>query len=534
MRTTAILGLILLTGFFLRSYNLDFPSIGYHNMMENEYLSISQEMLNTQDFINRRVYFYNAFAENPIVKTYSEPPLISYQVIISWKLLGGNLWGPRLINILFGLSSILIIYFIANILFANVGLALYSAFLLAIMPLAVFFSRNLQPESPAFFFMILSNLFYLRFATNFKKYNLFFGSLCMSCAWLYRFNFIFGILPFLFCLPFKALFKEKKEPFKCALAFFLPYLTILAVFVLLSRLGQWDFKKVGGIKLDIFSLTYWRNYGNTILWYIKGENYTPVYSILALLGILFALFKGSSLLNRYIIGWSLTAVFYGIVFSEQIYQQSFAQKPFLVMVCICSAYAIWYISETVKKFFKKNLIIYFMILTTVISIPFVYGSLSKMFATVFFGEDVAGESLKEFTGPSERIFLFTYAQGYAIARYAQRYVGWPANLEEFKDREGKNNIRYVCFYPAEFIHTLKTSNPEWFEYIQNNYHVKEVGLSDEMNKIFYLILERGTGSDPKTFLQSFSGRKQVRTIYKLFGTYIFFSTIRPDTEQKPG
>ena len=43
----------------------------------------------------------------------------------------------------------------------------------------------------------------------------------------------------------------------------------------------------------------------------------------------------------------------------------------------------------------------------------------------------------------------------------------------------------------------------------------------------YVILERGEGSDPADFLKSFVGPRQLRTIYKLFGRYIFFYTIRP-------
>jgi len=40
--TFIILALILALGLFLRLDNLNFPSIGYHNMIENEYLSIAR------------------------------------------------------------------------------------------------------------------------------------------------------------------------------------------------------------------------------------------------------------------------------------------------------------------------------------------------------------------------------------------------------------------------------------------------------------------------------------------------------------
>ncbi|MBN1913255.1 MAG: glycosyltransferase family 39 protein, partial [Candidatus Omnitrophica bacterium] len=148
IKAKTILLLILFLGFILRSASLDFPSIGYHNMKENEYLSMAEEMVRTGDFVSRRVYFYNAFKDDPMMELYPQLPLVSYQIIASWELLGANLWGPRLINIFFGLASILVIYAMARILFDKKRWALFCALLLSIMPLAVFFSRNLQPESP--------------------------------------------------------------------------------------------------------------------------------------------------------------------------------------------------------------------------------------------------------------------------------------------------------------------------------------------------------------------------------------------------
>ncbi|MDO8748757.1 MAG: glycosyltransferase family 39 protein [Candidatus Omnitrophota bacterium] len=150
--TIIILLFIIVLGFALRIYNMDFPSIGCHNMKENEYLGIAQEMQKTGDFITQRVYFYNALSGIPGVKPYFQPPLVSYQVLLAWKLFKENIWGPRLCNILFGLLSIGLMYLIAKGLFHTTAPALFSAFLLAIMPLAVFFSRNIQPESPAFFY----------------------------------------------------------------------------------------------------------------------------------------------------------------------------------------------------------------------------------------------------------------------------------------------------------------------------------------------------------------------------------------------
>jgi hypothetical protein len=95
------------------------------------------------------------------------------------------------------------------------------------MPLGVFFSRNLQPDSPAFFFMLLGSLFYLKYLSSLKKYNLFLGGLSFAIAWIYRFNFLFGALPFLFCLPLKKMLRDKRGLLRYLVLLLMPYLLIL-------------------------------------------------------------------------------------------------------------------------------------------------------------------------------------------------------------------------------------------------------------------------------------------------------------------
>jgi hypothetical protein len=58
-----------------------------------------------------------------------------------------------------------------------------------------------------------------------------------------------------------------------------------------------------------------------------------------------------------------------------------------------------------------------------------------------------------------------------------------------------------------------------------------LGYQEEPNRLVYFILEKGKGQDLNGFLQSFSGKKQLKTIYRLFGKYIFFYVLRPNIDQ---
>ena len=525
---TAILFFILLLGFFLRAYNLDFPSIGYHNMMENEYLGMAQEMVKAGDLSSRRVYFRDAFDDGAIVKPYPNLPLVSYQILISWSVLGDNLWGPRLFNILFGIAGILLIYLISQILFADTVLSLSSALLLSMMPLGVFFSRNIQPESPAFFFMLLGSFFYLRFIASSKIYNLFLGGLSFSIAWGYKFNFLFGVLPFLFCMPFKKIWEDRKGFLKFMSGLLIPYLAIVITIVWLKNAGQWRFLENARL-WEILTPSYWDNHGQAVFHYLSEENFTPVFWILTLLGAILAFLKGKSLLDKYIVGWAITAFLYAMQLSQQLYQHGFSFMPFLVLVCLSSVYLVSFVAMTLRDLIKKDIFIYLMVILIGIASPFVFKSIFSMYATIFPGVDVAGATLRELTKADERIFLLTHAQGQGIARYAQRYTGWTSDLKDFKDLEDKFNIKYICIYPADLFWVLERDSQQLYKYIQDNYHFKELGLQEESNQLVYLILEKGKGEDFKAALQSVSGKIQQRAIYNLFGRYIFFSTVRLNT-----
>ena len=517
LRNALFLCALLTAGFALRAYNLGFPSIGYHNMLENEYLGMAHEMERSGDYLTKRVYFDGSFGMGTGVHADKRPPLVSYQTLLAWRIFGENVWAPRLFNVIFGVASIFIIYLMGCILFDDRRAALFSAAVLAMAPLAVFFSRNLQPESPALFFMLLGSLFYLRFISKHKRSNLFLGGLSFLAAFFYRQNFIAGILPLVFLFPLAAKDGERKNTTAYAFSLLLPF-----ALALLFSLQDFSIKRL----FDIYTAAYWKGYGRVIWAYMVTENFTGVLSAAAFLGMLFAFFKRRALVDRYIIGWTLAATPYAMIYAVPLSENNFYQMPFLALVCISSAYAVSRASDMVKTVIKKDIILILMLIVVSSASAFAYDSLMRMHSTVFMGADVAGESLKGFTKPDERVFLLTHAQGRCIARYARRYAGWTNNIDDFKEKEKGFNKNYICIYPLEFVQMLKMKSPKVFEYIRKNYHIKEAGLTEEPRRFFYLILEKGGLPDGEDFSKPISGNMRLKTIYKLSGRYAFFYIVR--------
>jgi 4-amino-4-deoxy-L-arabinose transferase-like glycosyltransferase len=517
----SLLFIIIIVGFFMRSYMLDFPSIGYHNMKENEYLSMAEVMLNSKDFLTRRVYFYFGLEDDTRMRYFPQIPLVSYQIILAWKILGNSMWAARLTNVLFGTASIAIMYGLAFLLFDNVTFSLTSAFTLSIMPLAVFFSRNLQPESPGLFFILLGTYFYLRWIKFPLFRNFFLGGLSFSLACVYKYSFIFAALPILACIPYRRLWNEKKRLLQYLLIFAISYSVLLFSFLYLKNLGQWGFDQkftLGRINVfELFTFGYWKSFGPEIFPYIYDENYGYLFTALCVIGTLCACIRCKKIIDRYLAGSVIAIILYCMIFSDFINQHNYYQMPFLAMVCISSTYALVWIADLLKKIFKADRFVWLAVVVIIVAPSTVFKSIVRMYKTVYLGEDVAGQTLQKLLAPNERFFLLT-----AIGRYAQRFCGWPTSFENFIETENKFKIRYICVYPvSKFKKIAKSAG--FYNYITNNYHPKELGFIKiaRKSKLAYIILERGYRSDfANGFLNLQNVKPQFKKAYHLFGRRI--------------
>lgn len=134
-----VLFFVLLFAFLLRFPQINFPSIGYHNMKENEYISIAKNMLSGGDFVNRNIYFYNGFGDKKDFGLYPQIPFVAYQVVLGYRLFGENLWFPRLVNVIFMLLSIICIFYLTFLFTSEYVYSISAAILLSVLPLGYIF-----------------------------------------------------------------------------------------------------------------------------------------------------------------------------------------------------------------------------------------------------------------------------------------------------------------------------------------------------------------------------------------------------------
>ncbi len=524
---------LIVFGIVLRLPNLNFPSIGYHNMKENEYISIARNMEKTGNLFRRNVDFYHTFdrVKGETFNLYPQVPFVSYQIVLGDKLFGRNLWFPRFFNILFFIGAVLIAYFFIGELTGDNTYNLPAAGLLTIMPIAVFFSRNLQPEPIAFFFMLLSSIFWIRFFKTLRLKYLTGGSIAAAFVIASKLSFVLPLFPLVFLFPFKQ-YKKTRNPasiFRDGLIFLSPFIALFIFWFILDQL-----KIRGSIEgrvnlLSLFRLDYWLKYGKIIWDYTVGENYGLLFFLLFLCGVLLSwvnLFRDRTLLASYIRGSTAAALLYFSIFSDYLNQHSYYQFPFILFVALSILYALFWISRIVffKLDFSKQKIVYgiLFIICVLFSYQPIKRSIEAAYMTIFFGEDVAGGYIKEHTSPEDKFFINTFCQGFGVCVYADRKCGWPGSFEKFVRIENKEKIKYIVFYPFGFISRIKDKKLR--NYIFSSYSICYIGGMAKGKKFIpqFVILRKGGRFDMNKFLKDNNSASLLKIYSTIRGKIPFF------------
>ena len=533
-----ILGLILFSGILLRLPQINFPSIGYHNMKENEYVSIARNMEKTGNLIRRDVDFYHGLETGRTQETfdaYPQVPIVSYQIILGDRLFGENLWFGRLVNILFFMLAVIAAFLIATQLTANLACGLITAALLSIMPLGVFFSRNLQQEPAAFLFMTLAILFLLRFSDDFSQKNAMRAGLGLALTTALKMSFLIGLLPVALIFPWRKYWDEvsRKDKIRHAAFFCLPMFLLIVFWAIAGQLGLRASLEGRVNFLDVISPDYWKRYGPAIWRYAIAENYGPIFLFTFLAGTVLALVnfkKDRSRLAVYLRANILALVVYFMLFSDYLNQHNYYQMPFLLFFVLSILYILQRLGIYLERFQLKQLhaTIVSFALVLLASIPGIKTALYNVYSTIFYGQDVAGEYLRYWTKPSERFFIYTWAQGYATCIYADRKCGWPKTLEEFQKAQSRWDIKYLVIYPYAMINNLPK---ELGDYITANYGLELVGgmLQNDIFMPQIAILKRGQPYDPAAI---FSGQRMphLAKIYSTINGQVPFYLVELDNK----
>ncbi len=222
---------IILIGLFIRLININAPVIGIHSWRQADTASIAKNFLSTNlNFFQPQVNWSGS--TNGLVEC--EFPLYQYLVASLYKLFGVNEIFARLLSVIFGCLTLYFLFRLTKRVF-NVEVAWWGTFFYAILPISVFYSRTIQPES----LMIFLGIFSLERWVEFLKIN---NKFFLIASWIsFTLAVLIKVLPlFWIGIPILISAYQRSLIFKYKLYIF-PILTILISFFWYSysyKLGQ--------------------------------------------------------------------------------------------------------------------------------------------------------------------------------------------------------------------------------------------------------------------------------------------------------
>ncbi|MEK7543324.1 MAG: glycosyltransferase family 39 protein [Patescibacteria group bacterium] len=228
--TWILFGVILLIAFLLRFYKLgEIPNGLYQDETAIGYNAYSILTTGRDEHSSPYPLYFKSFGDWKL-------PVYIYLTAGSVRLFGLNGFSVRFPSALFGVLSIIVLYFYIRAITKNPTLALLASGLLAINPWHVFYSRATFEVSVALFFFLVGGLF-LDLSLNNRKKGAFIVSVLSFLIAFWSYNLTRLLAPMLFILLFLQYRKHLNYLSKIEIGLTLAFSSII-LFPFFISLGQ--------------------------------------------------------------------------------------------------------------------------------------------------------------------------------------------------------------------------------------------------------------------------------------------------------
>lgn len=163
---------------------------------------------------------------NDLEEDYTSSPLVPWTVYLSFKIFGVSEGAARLPNFIFGLFSIYLLFLVVRKLYDE-KTAVLSALFASSAHGIVYFSRNLQLDSPFLFFLLLGIHFALKYRETTKTYFYFLTFIFAGLSVFTKYPALLGYLPLALILLNPGTDRSVKNVLKFILASFLSLIPVL-------------------------------------------------------------------------------------------------------------------------------------------------------------------------------------------------------------------------------------------------------------------------------------------------------------------
>lgn len=324
--------LIILAGLLLRLYKIGSPILDLYPTRQEQCAMIARNFFR---------HGYNIF--HPQVDWFGnldsswriELPITSYLAAIFYRIFSIHEFLGRIVNIFFSLGSIYLIFKLVNRVL-NIKTALYAAFLFAISPLSIYFSRVFMSDITMIFFSLSAIYHFYKWTQLDKGWSYLWALISISLACLVKLPTLYLFLPLGYMVYSKYRNRVILRPILWAF-FILPiFISFLWYATASDNLFIWIFKKPSYEYL-IHADFYRRIFENLSIFVL-----TPLGALLSFLGLLLPVSKKEGYLLHL---WLFAVVMYTFITAGPSYVHYHYQLPFVPIFCIFAAKAITKFTE---------------------------------------------------------------------------------------------------------------------------------------------------------------------------------------------
>ena len=524
----------VLAGFYLRSYHIDYPVVGYHNWKSEHYLgearNFARDGFFTHGFLIPR-WDYPGLRDEPSGVHSDTLPTISILVALVFKIFGHELWMARGVGILFSVGCIPLSYLVVKKLFRREDIALVMAFLMSINPMLVFYSHNIQLVNVGLFFMLMTLYYFLLWKESNKWTHLIGCATFFTLMGLTKYPFMVVAIPMLFIFPYKKINRKTLERglFTYVLSGVILLLIPLwmyysSIYAMSGYVNAGAATGVGGIDLCTILKEDFRKINES---YLK-DSFTMLGSVSALAGaalfiihVFFIMqnslcdfFRGNDA-YKFMIGSLIAVTVFMVLMAGKLMGHSYYYIMIVFYILLFMAYCFTLIGYSIKKtnheLYETDttirscvspLMIIFLALTLIQ--PSIE-SANRQFDTQFYGLDVAGEYIMNHKSAGERVMHSTH-QAYGLLWHGDVMGtrGIPSSVEDIRYAESELNATWLFIYAWDF----GIMQDERWGYIVNNYELMQYGFMqvEEGMQPMYLLLRRGGRLDINKLLHNIKYR----------------------------
>ncbi|MBI5640746.1 MAG: glycosyltransferase family 39 protein [Nitrospirae bacterium] len=185
---------------------------------------------------------------------WTHPPLKYYLLYAGMKVFGNNVYGWRLVNVILGSLTVVLLYLLGKELFPDLRVAAPAAFFLAVEPVHIVYSRTFYGEISSLFFFMLGVYITLRYLKGERSSPVGIG-ICLGLALAQKWYF----LPLMVTLPAWVILTKYRDgglkrldvPHMVAIFLFLPVAVYLLVFCPWFKRG-YSVMEFFGMQLDAY------------------------------------------------------------------------------------------------------------------------------------------------------------------------------------------------------------------------------------------------------------------------------------------